>query len=65
MPSLDMVCSSALEEFTRHHHAHLPPWEKRLVAAQSVLFNKELFTMVSSPSHVPHSLPVKFLFCVV
>ena len=47
MPSLDVVHSSSLEDFTSHHYGHLPPWEKRLVAAQSILFNKELFTMVS------------------
>lgn len=47
MPSLDVVGSSTLKEFSRKHHSHLPPWEMKLVAAQSCLFNQELFTMVS------------------
>jgi hypothetical protein len=48
MPSLDSVGSSSLEEFSRRHHGNLPPWEKKLVAAQNVLFNQELFTMVTT-----------------
>lgn len=48
VPSLDSIGSSSLEEFSRKHYGHLPPWEKKLVAAQNVLFNQELFTTVST-----------------
>ena len=47
MPSLDVIGNSALEEFSKQHHSRLPVWEKKLVVAQNVLFNQELFTTVS------------------
>lgn len=47
VPSLDVVGSSTFEEFSKQHHSRLPVWEKKLVIAQNVLFNQELFTTVS------------------
>ena len=42
---MDSFCPPHVEELVKHHDS-LPPWEQKLVAAQNVLFNQELFSQV-------------------